>query len=72
MQHDRVLKNLNLTSTTGSGDGAGVSRQNICYHVATFLDSLQFDMQHGHLLKKLNFDLLTPSLRVVRGFRAKY
>ena len=24
-------------------------------------DSLQFDMQHDHVLKKLTFDLLTPS-----------
>ena len=23
-------------------------------------DSIYFDMQHGHVLKKLNFDLFTP------------
>ena len=26
-------------------------------------DSLSFDMQHDHVVKKLNFDLLTPSVR---------
>ena len=35
----------------------------------SMLNSLQYVMQHGHVLKKLNFDLLTP--RVV-GLRAKY
>ena len=35
----------------------GVCGQNSCYHVAAF------DMQHDHVLKKLNFDLLTlPSM----------
>ena len=33
--------------------------QNICYHVAIFHDSNKFYMQHDHVLKKLNFDLLT-------------
>ena len=36
-----------------------VCRQNSCYHVAAFRDSFQFDMQHDHVLKKLNFDPLT-------------
>ena len=30
-------------------------------------DSLEFDMQHDHVLKKLNFDLLTPYSRVLGG-----
>ena len=38
---------------------------NICYHVATFREFNKFDMQHDHVLKKLNFYLLTPSPRVV-------
>ena len=28
-----------------------------CYCIR---DSIQFDMQNGHVLKKMNFDLLTP------------
>ena len=39
----------------------GVCRQNSCYHVAAFRDSINLDMQHDHVLKKLNFDLLTRS-----------
>ena len=39
----------------------GVCRQNSCYHVAAFRDSIKLDMQHDHVLKKLNFDLLTRS-----------
>ena len=34
-------------------------------------DSLQFDMQHNHVLKKLNFDI-RPTPRVGRGLQAKY
>ena len=34
--------------------------QNICYHVATFLD-YNFDMQHDYVMKKLNFDLLNSA-----------
>ena len=47
--------------------GVGVCGQSICYHVAAFRDSLIFDMQHNHVLKKLNFDLLTTSLGRGRG-----
>ena len=39
----------------------GVCRQNSCYYVAAFRDSILLDMQHDHVLKKLNFDLLTWS-----------
>ena len=49
MQHDHVLKKLTfylLTPSPGSGLQA-----NICYHVATFLDSNKFDMQHDIVLK---------------------
>ena len=42
----------------------GVYGQHICYHVATFRDANKFDMQYDHVLKKLNFDLLTPPLSV--------
>ena len=35
--------------------------QTIFYHVAAFRYSLLFHMQHDHVLKKLKFDLLTPS-----------
>ena len=40
--------------------GGGVCGQNICYHVAAFVILFNFDMQHDHVLKQLNFDLLTP------------
>ena len=36
----------------------GVWQQNICFHVSAFM--IKFDMQSDHVLKKLNFDLLTP------------
>ena len=35
--------------------------QNNCYHVDLFRDSIQFEMQLDHVLKKLNFDLFTSS-----------
>ena len=32
----------------------------MCLHLAALTrDSIQFDMKHKHVLKKLNFDLLT-------------
>ena len=30
-------------------------------------DSLKFDMQNDHVMKKLNFDVLTPLLKSTRG-----
>ena len=36
-----------------------VCGQNICYLVATFCDSNKFDMQHDHVLKKVNLDIFT-------------
>ena len=41
--------------------------QNICYHVAAFHDSIEFDMEHDHVLKKLNYDYLTPTPGSVVG-----
>ena len=35
-------------------------------YVATFSDSISFDMQRDHVMKKLKFYLLKPSPRVVR------
>ena len=58
MQHDNVLKKLNFDMTPlpslvgGGGGGAG---KNICYHVTAFRDSLYFDMQHDHAVKKVKF-----------------
>ena len=62
MQRDIVLKKLIFDlSPLGSG---GVCRQNICFNVATFRGSNKFDMQHHHILEKLNYDLLiNPSGR---------
>ena len=48
----------------------GVCRQNICYHVAAFVIPFEFDMQHDHVLKKLNVDLL-PAPRVGGGSAGK-
>ena len=44
----------------------GVCGQNICYYVTAFLDSILFDTRHDRVLKKYNFDLLTPSLGLCR------
>ena len=35
------------------GGGGVVCRQNICYYISVVRDSLKFDMQHSHVLKKL-------------------
>ena len=37
----------------------GVCGQNICYHVVAFVIAFYVDIQHDHVLKKLNFDLMT-------------
>ena len=50
----------------------GVCWQNICYHAAAFGDSLEYDMQHDHVLKKLNFVILTPCPGSGRGQNVKY
>ena len=39
----------------------GVCGQDNCYHAAAFRYSRSIDMQHNHVLKKLIFDLLSPS-----------
>ena len=51
----------------GSWGEGGVCGQKICYFIGVVRDSLKFDMQHSQVLKKLNFNLLTPSPRVVAG-----
>ena len=52
--------NFNLLRGGGGGlpPGSRVCGQNICYHFCCIRDSLLFDMQHDHVLKKVNFDLL--------------
>ena len=43
------------------------------YLLPTARDSHYMDMQHDHVLEKLNFDLLTPSLGWgLGGLQAKY
>ena len=64
--YGHVLKRLNLPKLVERGGGV-VCGQNICYYISVVRDSRKFDMQHSHVLKKLNFNLLTPSLRVVAG-----
>ena len=50
----------------GGGGGVGVCGQNICYHAAAFCDSLSNDMQHDHVLKKLNFDILGVCMQNIK------
>ena len=74
------MKQLNfdlLTRTAGSweggGDGAAGKTQLLAF--CCIRDSLQINIQHDHVLKKLNFDLLTPppeSGGGCRGVLAKY
>ena len=52
--------------TQGSWE-EGVCWHNICYYVTAFCDCLLFDMQHDYVLKKLNYDPLTPSSMVMGG-----
>ena len=66
VRYGHVLKRLNLPRLV-EGGGGGVCGQNICYYISVVRDSLKFDMQHSHVLKKLNFNLLTPCPRVVAG-----
>ena len=45
----------------GGGGGGEGSAGKIFGHVATFRDSILFDMHSDNVIKKLAFDLLTPS-----------
>ena len=59
MQHEHVLKKY--TSSPILGGGMGMCGQNIYYHVSAFL--IPFNLIcNVSVLKKLKFDLLTPSL----------
>ena len=75
IQQYHVLKKFNFTfdpspkSTQGSDTGLRskvrfdmfliyCTSVCICYHVAAF--AIPFDMQHDNVLKKFNFNLLTP------------
>ena len=64
MQYDIVLKKLFFTNLTPRVRG-GLWGKNICYHVASFCDSKKCGLHHDNVLKMLNFDLLTPSPRVL-------
>ena len=46
----------------GGGGGGGVGGLLAKYSLpcCCICDSFQFDMQHDHILKKLNFELLIP------------
>ena len=57
MQHDHVMKKLSFDPKGWGGCG-----QNICYHVAVLaIPSNLICKMTMHVLKMLNFDLLTPS-----------
>ena len=67
MQHDHVLKKLNLDLLTPFA-GSGVCRQNICFHVAALM--IYFNVICNMTgLKKLNFDLLTQTPQATQGVR---
>ena len=56
-----------LTKPPGPEWGWGCLRAKYLLPCCCSRDSLKFDMQHGHVLKKLNFDLLIPYPRFVEG-----
>ena len=58
MQHDHVKMNFDfLTSPKGLGGERGRSlRVNFLLPCCCICDSLKSDMQHDHVLKKLNSD----------------
>ena len=74
MQHDYILKTLDFYHLQGSQGGRGVMQAKYLAPCCFNLDSLKFDMQHDHVLKKPNFDLLIPSPGSdgFCGLRAKY
>ena len=55
-----MLLKMNFDLMTLSVRGWGCGR-NSGYHAATFCYSISFNMQDGHVLKKVNVDLLTTS-----------
>ena len=60
MQHDHVLKKIILTPAQGLVGGRRGSAGKIFAITFPHSDSILFDMQSENVLKKLNFDLLTP------------
>ena len=56
VKYGHVLKRLNLPRLAEGGGreaGGGGLRANICYYISVVRDSLKFDMQHSHVLKKV-------------------
>ena len=56
----------------GGGDGVAGLQAKYLVRCCCNCDSLKFDMQHDHILKKGNFDLLTQTGWWGDGLRAKY
>ena len=69
MKHDhvQVLLNFYLLTPASVSEWWGLQAKYLllCFCIR---DSLILDMQNDHVLKNLNFDLFTPSPRVVGGW----
>ena len=66
MQHDHVLKKLELLNPPSRVEGSSEGGLWIKYLLlcCCICDYLKFDMQHDIVLKKLNYDWLTPRIGV--------
>ena len=74
MQHDHVLKKLMLVLLTpspgsGGGEGRGLRAKSKLLPRCCIRNYIKFDIQHNTtmLLKKLNFDQLSPTLGLWGG-----
>ena len=69
MQHDLILKKkvefdlFLLAPIPMIGEGWGCLRAKYLLPCCCIRDSLYFDMQHDCVLKKFNFDVLTPGTK---------
>ena len=59
--YGNVLKRLNLPRLVEGGGGGWSAGKIFATIISVVRDSLKFDVHHSHVLKKLNFNLLTVS-----------